>query len=193
MAGSESDITNMNLAMNPVMTRKEKPRDYNVGFELTEENLRRIYGVAITRMREATNLEETKLYIKYKVKYRDNLEIHDFLTIDQIISEPGNQEIQSLEIIIGRSQSELPQIVLKFIKPDRLGQTSIKSIASGENRDWVEITIDNSINSAIRSIKRSPFALILVKPFVLALTIVMLIIAFLYDGVSMYFYSNTNI
>ncbi len=64
MAGSESDITNMNLAMNPVMTRKEKPRDYNVGFELTEENLRRIYGVAITRMREATNFEETKLYIR---------------------------------------------------------------------------------------------------------------------------------
>lgn len=123
--------------------KSESSKSFHHGFELSEQEIRRIFDILSQQMRSIAKHDgfETNFEVKF-----DNGVIASPLSLDEITSQEnlGSSAIRRLKINIqGCGPSSTYKASLQFVDPkkeDGEGNRSISYKIEGEDRDWVFVT-----------------------------------------------------
>jgi hypothetical protein len=125
--------------------RSEASKALKNGFELTEQELRRIYDALVQQMERVNTPEAPDLDVKFEVKFRNGV-IAEPTTLDEILGleNIGSGKIEKLKIRMEKGiEATKTSILLDFVNIDsdtEIGNNAISYSIVGNDRDWVFIT-----------------------------------------------------
>lgn len=137
--------------------RSEAKKSFQQGFELTEQELRRIYDVMSQQISRVVNSPKSS----FEIKFRNGV-ISEPLTLDEIfqLENIGSGAIERLQVQIsdGADKPEY-SIKIEFINTAseaESGTDSIKYTVIGSDNNWVFVT-SSQIEERISRVKRFAF------------------------------------
>jgi len=125
--------------------RSEASKTLKNGFDLSEQELRRIYDSLIQQMDRVNTPEAPNLVVTFEVKFRNGV-IAEPTSLDEILGfeNIGSGKIERLKILFQKGlDSSTTNIHLEFVDIDsetEIGSDSISYSITGNDRDWVFIT-----------------------------------------------------
>ncbi len=125
--------------------RTEASKALKSGFELTEQELRRIYDALVQQMDRINAPQASDLVVTFEVKFRNGV-IAEPATLDEILSleNIGSGKVEKLKIRMEKDiEAAKTSILLEFINVDsetEIGSDAISYSITGNDRDWVFIT-----------------------------------------------------
>jgi hypothetical protein len=138
--------------------RSEASKSLRSGFDLTEQELRRIYEALVQQMDRVITSEAPDLKTSFEIKFRNGViaeptNLNEILDLENI----GSGKIERLKMRVEKgTEISKTRILLEFINIDSDSETGNDAISYsiiGSDRDWVFIT-SSQLEERISRIKK---------------------------------------